>query len=281
MPQRKPQNKLPEIGECLEKLQTLEPNVTEEDFQVIGEIKEYLDVIKGKWKTLNTNYKTLFQEKTNYEGDAEKMIQSISKLNEEKAKYLQELKVLEGKLSVSDALVKKVETENKSLIESIKLLETTFETEKIDFKNGKDLLVQEKSELENEIKTLKDLLETKDQLIEKVREEKDSLYSILDSKYNILVSENVELLNKINVLSDIELRNKKLLEEKLDQLKTEKDHRIRVLEARISSMEYEKTQDLEKKEDQIQILTSQKKNAEKLLVELTIKLEKKSKCSIM
>ena len=280
MPQRKPQNKLPEIGECLEKLQTLETNVTEEDFQVIGEIKEYLDVIKGKWKTLNTNYKTLFQEKTNYEGDAEKMIQSISKLNEEKAKYLQELKVLEGKLSVSDALVKKVETENKSLIESIKLLETTFETEKIDFKNGKDLLVQEKSELENEIKTLKDLLETKDQLIEKVREEKDSLYSILDSKYNILVSENVELLNKINVLSDIELRNKKLHEE-MEELKKEKDHQFRDLEEKISTIEYQKEQDLEKKEDQIQILTSQKKNAEKLLAELTIKLEKKSKCSIM
>lgn len=277
MPQRKPQNKIPEIGECLEKLQMIEPNVTEEDFLVIGEIKEYLDVIKAKWKTLNTNYKNLFQEKTNYEADVEKMTQVISKLTQEKSaiesKHQEELKVLNEKLSVTDDLMKKIDSENKKLIESMKDLEVTNMNEKSILSSSKDVLNQEKIELEKEIKVLKDLIESKDQSVESLRVEKDSL----DSKYNILVSENSELLNKLNGVSDSEEKHNVSMEE----LRKEKDHRIKVLEARISTLEYEKEKDVEQFEDQICILTDQKKNVENLLNELTVKFEKKSKCCIM
>ena len=281
MPQRKPQNKLPEIGECLEKLQMIESNVTEEDFLVIGEIKEYLDVIKAKWKTLNTNYKNVFQEKTNYEDDIEKMTQVISKMTQEQtiveAKHQEELKVLNDKLRTTDDLMKKIDSENKKLIESLKDLEVMSVNERLDFSTSKDVLNQEKIGLEKELKVLKDLIESKDQSLESLRVEKESLYSILDSKYNILVSENSELLNKLKSVTDDEKKHNASIEE----LRNEKEHRIRVLESRISTLEYENEKNVEQFEDQICILTNEKKNMENLLNELTVKIEKKSKCCIM
>jgi hypothetical protein len=355
MPQRKPSIKLPEIGECLEQLQILEPNVTEEGFQAISTMKESLEVIKGKWKVLNTNYKNLFQEKTNYEGEIEKMTQFISKMNdkfnEEKTKHIKDLNMIQEKLVACENNAMKQLTENKVLIEQFNLDKSELLKElaihKLDISNLNDLLDDEKTkdlEKQNEIislsikiselllnigdkdKTIVNLkteserilfdlkskydelllnIEDKDKTIVNLKTESERILFDLKSKCDELLlniedkdktivnlkteserilfdfrSKNDELLSNLNVLSNMELKNK-MISEDLEKLRAEKDHLIKELKSKISTLKYEKELDLEKLGEQIQMLQSQKKNAENLLTELTIKLDKKSKCCLM
>jgi hypothetical protein len=291
MPQRKPSIKLPEIGECLEQLQILETNVTEEGFQAIGTIKESLEVIKGKWKVLNTNYKNLFQEKTNYEGEIEKMTQFISKMNdkvnEEKTKYSNELKEIQEKFIACENGAIKQLSDNKILIEQLNLdkseLLQELSIQKLDVSKLNDLLNQVKTkglEEQNEILSLSGkllemgkILEDKEKMIGSLKIDNEQIVFALKSKSD-------ELIQKLNILSEIELKNKTVSEE-IEKLRVEKDHSIDMLNSKISAIEYEKEKELEKLKDQIQMLLSQKKNAENLLNEMTIKLDKKFKCCLM
>jgi chromosome segregation ATPase len=270
MPQRKPSNKLPEIGECLELLQSVESNLSEEDFQTIHTVKEYLDVIKAKWKSLNANYKNLFQEKTNCEGEIEKMTLDISKMND---KHINELKMIQEKLISCENNAMKQLSENKVLIEQLEL----------DKSKLNDLLNEEKSkevQEQNEILSLFTKISELERDLRKNIEDNRILKTENDRILFDLRSKNDELLSKLNILSDLDLKNHMIVEE-MEKLRVEKDHRMKVLEARISSLQYEKEQDSEKLGEQIQMLQSQKKNAENLLTELTIKLDKKSKCCLM
>lgn len=276
MPQRKPQNKLPEVGECLEKLQTLEPNVTEEDFLVIGAIKESLELIKGKWKTLNTNYKNLFQEKTDYENEIERSSEIISKMKEEKEKYLEEFKNMETKtlteLMEKKELIEKLEHGRKELLEELDIVRDTIQKTNIEI-----LLEKEKrSALENELISLRDLVSEKEKMIGNIRIEKEALDHILLD----LNVKNDELISKLNHFTDVELNNK-MLNEQIQKLTTEKDNRIKLFEVRISSLEHEIDSISDGFMDQIRVLKDQKKNMETLLNDLTVKYEKKFKCCIM
>jgi chromosome segregation ATPase len=302
MPQRKPQNKLPEIGECLELLQSLESNLSEDDFQTIVTVKEYLDVIKAKWKTLNTNYNNLFQEKINYEGEIEKFTQALSKLNEEKVKYLDEIKNLDQKMSSLDsdhkfltnafesskAKIVQLMDESKKQIEQFLLKEKEWIDGKLEIDQLNEKLMNELNQVKNQFldkeKELDEIKETAKmaaqetalkvaQAYDQMKAEKDSLYSILESKTTFLLSENNDLLLKLKTITDNELKNKNLIEELCKQ----KDN----VESKLQSLAYEKDKELEILKDQFQNLQNQKKNAENLLNELTIKLDKKSKCCIM
>lgn len=294
MPQRKFQNKLPEVGECLEKLQTLEPNVTEEDFLVIGAIKESLELIKGKWKTLNTNYKNLFQEKSDYEHEIERSSEIISKMKEEKEKYLEEFKNMEAKtlieLMEKKELIESLEHGRKELLEELDIIRDTIQKMNIE-----NLLEKEKrSVLENELISLRDLVSEKEKIIGNMRIEKEALDHILldlnvkndewvtksNELRNELESKNNELISKFNHFTDVELNNK-MLNEQIQKLSTEKDNRIKLFEARISSLEHEIDSISDGFMDQIRILKDQKKNMESLLNDLTVKYEKKFKCCIM
>lgn len=276
MPQRKPQNKLPEVGECLEKLQTLEPNVTEEDFLVIGAIKESLELIKGKWKTLNTNYKNLFQEKTDYENEIERSSEIISKMKEEKEKYLEEFKNMETKtlteLMEKKELIEKLEHGRKELLEELDIVRDTIQKTNIEI-----LLEKEKrSVVENELISLRDLVSEKEKMIGNIRIEKEALDHILLD----LNVKNDELISKLNHFTDVELNNK-MLNEQIQKLTTEKDNRIKLFEVRISSLEHEIDSISDGFMEQIRVLKDQKKNMETLLNDLTVKYEKKFKCCIM
>lgn len=272
MPQRKTSIKLPEVGECIEKLQILESSVSDEEFQVISEIKESLDMIKGKWKTLNGNYKSLFQEKTNYESEMEKMIQSISKMNEEKIKHLDQIRTLEKKLIDLEEQV--TEKNRNQEIEKSELEEVKKELEK----NISEILSMSKeiSVKQNEFVSLREVLDDKEKTIVNMRLEKEALdVVLLEYKFK-----NDSLLTKINILSSIESKNKEL-SESIEELRKEKNRVIDGLEKKISTLEYEKEKDKGKFEDEIQILVGQKKTLENLLNELRSKHDKKSKCTIM
>lgn len=283
MPQRKPQNKLPEVGVCLEKLEIIEPNVTEEDFLVIGTIKESLELIKGKWKTLNTNYKNLFQEKSDYENEIEKSSEIISKMKEEKEKYLEEFKNIEAKtlmeLMEKKELIETLEHGRKELLEELDIVRDMIQKTNIE-----NLLEKEKrSVLENELISLRDLVSEKEKIIGNMRIEKEALDRILldlNVKNDELESKSKEFISKLNHFTDVELNNK-MLNEQIQKLTKEKDSRIKLFETRISSLEHEIDTISDGFMDQIRILKDQKKNMESLLNDLTVKYEKKFKCCIM
>ena len=88
---------------------------------------------------------------------------------------------------------------------------------------------------------------------------------------------NEELLVKLNSLVDVELKNK-LLNEQMYQMKKEKDGIVKDLECRLLDIEIQKTTIVYDLEERVKSLEAQKKNAEGILNELRLDLDKKYKC---
>jgi hypothetical protein len=289
--QRRKPIKVQEIDDCLEKMKSLEKNVLEEDFQLVQQLKESLQVMKDKWVELKNDLKNVSQDKNTYHEELEKSTKHIvhmnEQMNQEKNLYLTQIKNLEGDLLEQKLFSKGLD---ETFTKQKDIFLKKMEDKDVEISNLVEKLegcVIEKNRLEEELDILKEkekLLETQEENIKKKENEISVIMGELkscDEKRKRVEKEMEDL--KIEGMKKRDELEKEIyiLKEKMDRNDRDKEDRIKILQVKLSSSEIENENSFRNMRDHIDVLVVQKKHLAVMVDDLKRRLDKKSKCCIL